>query len=589
MAEQRRLTAILAADVVGFSRLTGADEERTLARLRALRSDLMDPTIAVHNGRMVKRTGDGAIVEFRSVVDAVRCAIEVQTAMVERNAGLPPERRIELRIGIHLGDVVVESDGDLMGDGVNVAARLEGVAQPGAICLSEDAYRQVRSRLDLSISDLGETRLKNIAEPMRIYSLQVGLPAQTKPRPDPLPAQSMGSPLPDKPSVAVLPFTNMSGDPEQQYFSDGITEDIITELSRFRSLIVIARNSSFQYRDKATDVRRIGRELGTQYVVEGSVRRAGDRLRVTAQLIEAASGSHLWAERYDRELSDIFAVQDEVTRAICAAIPGQLDRLAVDHLRRRPPDNLTAYDCELRGRWAFFHLAEGLAVALNWYEKAVEADPTYALAHAGLGMTSVFGILSLGLPPEPTLVRGREHARKAVMLDEANPTVNCYAAFTYHISGDHRLARKHAERAVSLNPNDPFVIYVLGCALSYTGEPEQALECFARSERLEPYAPDDQRLDTLCDCYYMLRNYAKVIEIHEVYQNVPAFLYLGLAAAYAQDGQLEKAALAVESYRQLRPPGHDLKTHITYWMRMCLRQSDRDHWLEGFRKAGMDV
>ena len=395
--------------------------------------------------------------------------------------------------------------------------------------------------------------------------------------------------LPDKPSLAVLPFTNMSGDPDQQYFSDGITEDIITELSRFRSLFVIARNSSFQYRGHAVDVRRIGRELGAQYVVEGSVRKTGDRLRVTAQLIEATSGKHLWAERYDRDLNDIFAVQDEVTGAICAAIPGQLDRLAVEHLRRRPPKNLTAYDCELRGRWAYFHLVEGLAAALDWYEQAVEADPTYALAHAGLGMTSMFGILGLGLPPEATLSRGREHARLAVALDERNPTVNAYVAFTYHISGDHRLARRHAERAVSLNPNDPFAIYALGCALSYTGEPEQALEWFAKSERLEPYAPDDQRLDTLCDCHYMLRNYAKVIEIHEVYQNVPAFLYPVLAAAYAQAGQPEEAATAIKSYERLRPPGHDLKTHITYWMRMCSRQSDRDHWLEGFRRAGMDI
>jgi adenylate cyclase len=274
---------------------------------------------------------------------------------------------------------------------------------------------------------------------------------------------------------------------------------------------------------------------------------------VTAQLIEARAGTTV-GKRYDRELGDIFASgRGDTCDLRCHS--NQLDRLAVEHLRRKPPNNLTAYDCELRGRWAFFHLAEGLAVALNWYEKAVEADPTYALAHAGLGMTSVFGILSLGLTPEPTLVRGREHARKAVMLDEANPTVNCYAAFTYHISGDHQLTRKHAERAVSLNPNDPFAIYVLGCALSYTGEPERALECFAGSERLEPYAPDDQRLDVLCDCYYMLRNYAKVIEIHEAYQNVPAFLYLVLAAAYAQDGQLEKAAAAVKSYEQLRPPG----------------------------------
>ena len=308
--KSRKLAAILAADVVGFSRLTGADEDRTLARLRALRSDLIDPTIAVHNGRVVKRTGDGALVEFRSVVDAVRCAIEVQNAMVERNAGVPTDRQIEFRIGVHLGDVVEESDGDLMGDGVNIAARLEGIAQPGAICLSEDAYRQVRARLDLAVSDLGQTQLKNIVDPVRVYSLQVGLPAQAKPstpmttvqaaneeKPAPSPA------LPDKPSLAVLPFQNMSGDPEQEYFVDGMVEDLITGLSRIKWLFVIARNSSFTYKGKSVDVRQVGRELGVRYVLEGGVRKAGNRLRITAQLIEAETGAHLWADRFDGALS----------------------------------------------------------------------------------------------------------------------------------------------------------------------------------------------------------------------------------------------------------------------------------------------
>ena len=298
--------AILAADVVGFSRLTGADEDRTLARLRALRSDLVDPTIAVHNGRVVKRTGDRAIVEFRSVVDAVRCAIEIQNAMVERNAGVPEERRIEFRIGVHLGDVVEESDGDLMGDGVNIAARLEGVAQPGAICLSEDAYRQVKARLDLSVSDLGATQLKNIAEPVRVYSLRVGLPAQAKPTElsdikfASLPATTL---VPNKPSIAVLPFANMSGDAEQEYFADGISEDIITALSKLPQLFVIARNSAFTFKGKNVHIPEVGKSLGVRYVLEGSVRRSGARVRITAQLIDATTGGHLWAERFDRELT----------------------------------------------------------------------------------------------------------------------------------------------------------------------------------------------------------------------------------------------------------------------------------------------
>ena len=304
MAETRKLVAILAADVVGFSRLTGVDEDRTLARLRALRSDLIDPTIAVHNGRVVKRTGDGALVEFRSVVDAVRCAVEIQNAMVERNAGVLADRRIEFRIGVHLGDVVEESDGDLMGDGVNIAARLEGIALPGAICLSEDAYRQVRARLDLVVSDLGQTQLKNIAEPVRIYSLQVGLLAQPKPA---APAESGQAEapaprlaLPDKPSIAVLPFQNMSGDAEQEYFVDGMVEDIITGLSRIKWLFVIARNSSF-YLQGESRRHTAGRaaNLACAMCLEGGVRKAGNRLRITAQLIEAETGAHLWADRFD--------------------------------------------------------------------------------------------------------------------------------------------------------------------------------------------------------------------------------------------------------------------------------------------------
>jgi TolB-like protein len=341
MDESRKLAAILVADVVGFSRLTGADEDRTLARLRALRSDLIDPTIAVHRGRVVKRTGDGAIVEFRSVVDAVRCAIEIQNSMIERNAGLPPERRIEFRIGIHLGDVVEESDGDLMGDGVNIAARLEGVAQPGAICLSEDAYRQVKSRLDLAISDLGETKLKNIADPIHVYSLQFGN-AIVKAAALAEAAISNGPALssPEKPSIAVLPFQNMSGDPEQEYFADGIVEEIITALSHFRWLSVIARNSSFTYKGKNVDVKQVGRELGARYVLEGSVRKSGDRVRITGQMIDASTGTHLWADRFDGALQDIFDLQDRVTAKVVGEIAPRLEQVEIERAKRQKTENL---------------------------------------------------------------------------------------------------------------------------------------------------------------------------------------------------------------------------------------------------------
>jgi adenylate cyclase len=302
VSETRKLAAILVSDVVGYSRLTGADEDRILARLRTLRSDLIDPTIAVHRGRVVKRTGDGAIVEFRSVVDAVNCAIEIQRAMVERNAGVAHDKRIEFRIGIHLGDVVEEADGDLMGEGVNIAARLEGVAKSGAICLSEDAYRQVKGRLDLAVSDLGPTQLKNIAEPIRVYSLEVAKPAHTKPTGlAPVPAQPASPRL----SMVVLPFANIGGDPEQEHFVDGVTESLTTDLSRIRGAVVIARNTAFAYKGKPLDVKTIGRELNVRYVLEGSVQRGGNRMRVNVQLIDSETANHLWAERFDNPLGSL--------------------------------------------------------------------------------------------------------------------------------------------------------------------------------------------------------------------------------------------------------------------------------------------
>ena len=397
MSETRKLAAILVADVVGFSRLAGADEDRTLSRLRGLRSDLIDPAIAAHHGRVVKRTGDGALVEFRSVVDSVRCAIEVQTGMIERNAGLPPERRIEFRIGIHLGDVVEESDGDLMGDGVNIAARLEGIANPGAICLSEDAFRQVRARLDLAVNDLGETQLKNIAHPIRVYSLEVGIPAEAKPATPAQPAApdkvSAGLAPPDKPSIAVLAFQNMSGDPEQEYFADGITEDVITDLSKVSGLLVIARNSSFAYKGKTVDIRVVARELGVRAVLEGSIRRAGNRVRITAQLIDAETGGHLWADRFDRELSDIFAVQDEVTRRIVDALKVKLSPGEAARLDSGETTNNKAHDLFLKGREALLATIvnhEAFERATDLFEQAIAQDPNYGEPYAGLAISPEF-------------------------------------------------------------------------------------------------------------------------------------------------------------------------------------------------------
>ena len=373
MTETRKLAAILAADVVGYSRLAGVDEDRTLARLRALRSDLIDPTIAVHNGRVVKRTGDGSLIEFRSVVDAVRCAIEVQNGMVERNAGLPPERRIEFRVGIHLGDVVEESDGDLMGDGVNIAARLEGIAKPGAICLSEQAYWQVKSRLDLAVSDLGPTELKNIAEPVRVYSLQVGLPAQAKPA-APLPQTPAPSSAP-RLSIVVLPFGNLGGDPEQEYFVDGVTESLTTDLSRISGSFVIGRNTAFTYKGKHVDLKQIGRELNVRYVLEGSVQRGGNRMRVNVQLIDAETGNHLWAERFDKPLADLFDMQDEIVARLANQLGTQLIEAEARRAQRAPlPDSMDLYfqgmACVNKGS-----TPENLAQARGYFEQALALDP----------------------------------------------------------------------------------------------------------------------------------------------------------------------------------------------------------------------
>ena len=375
MPEHRKLAAILAADVVGYSKLAGSDEDRTLSRLRGLRSDLIDPAIAAHHGRIVKRTGDGMLVEFRSVVDAVRCAIEVQNGMVERNAGLPPERRIEFRVGIHLGDVVEESDGDLMGDGVNIAARLEGIAKPGAICLSEDAYRQVKARLDLAVSDLGEQSLKNIAEPVRVYSVEVGKPAQAKPTKPAVPKQRSifvllgaaivalvaiagsawyffganrpvtvtSNALPARAeaahlSIVVLPFTNLSGDPSQDYFADGITENLTTDLSRIRNSFVIARNTAFTFKGKNIDTKEISKELGVQYVLEGSVQRDRNRVRVNAQLIDGETGAHLWADRFEEDVADLFKLQDQVVARLANTLGYELVKAEAkkEHPPRKP-------------------------------------------------------------------------------------------------------------------------------------------------------------------------------------------------------------------------------------------------------------
>jgi adenylate cyclase len=370
---ERRLAAIFAADVAGYSRLMGVDEEGTLAALKRHRSELIDPKIAEHRGRIVKTTGDGALVEFASAVDAARCAMEIQRAMAERNASIPEERRIEFRIGINVGDIILD-EGDIYGDGVNIAARVETLASPGAICVSDNAYQQIKGKLAIEVSDMGEQQLKNIAQPVRVFSVHLdGASAR--------PAFA----LPDKPSIAVLPFDNMSGDPEQEYFADGIVEDIITALSRVKSFFVIARNSSFTYKGKAVDIKQVSRELGVRYVLEGSVRKGADRVRITAQLLDSASGSHLWAERYDRQLTDVFAVQDDITWNIVNAIQPELTRAEIERAHRKPPENLGAWDLVLRARaLSSKQTPDDNAKAKALLQQAITIDPEYGPAYTAL-------------------------------------------------------------------------------------------------------------------------------------------------------------------------------------------------------------
>ena len=496
ISETRKIAAILVADVVGYSRLAGADEDRTLSRLRGLRSDLIDPAIAAHHGRIVKRTGDGVLVEFRSVVDAVRCAVEMQNGVIERNAGIPPEKRIEFRIGIHLGDVVEEADGDLMGDGVNIAARLEGIAAPGAICLSEDAYRQVKGRLDLAVSDLGQTQLKNIADPIRVYSLQVGVPAQAKAavpnEPSSLAPLAAGiaallvviagggwwlvnanrpaavsttAPIAAAPSAAtpveakrlsivVLPFANLSNDPAQDYFADGVTESLTTDLSRLRGSFVIARNTAFSFKGKNVDAREIGKELGVRYVLEGSVQRDADRLRVNVQLIDAETGNHLWADRFDKPVADLFEMQDEIVARLANQLGAELVAAEARRAQQAPkPDSMDLYFQGLASLNRGGVNPENMAKARGFFERALALDPN-----------NLDALLEIG------------------RVD--------YSVGGAYLSDDRaaRLAAAEATiaKVLSLRPNDALAHEILGDILSQTNRSDQGIAELERALTLDP-------------------------------------------------------------------------------------------------------
>ncbi|MCZ6522292.1 MAG: adenylate/guanylate cyclase domain-containing protein, partial [Alphaproteobacteria bacterium] len=450
---ERRLAAIMAADVVGYSRLIRADEEGTIAALQALRTELVGPSIAAHNGRIVKLMGDGMLVEFASVVDAVRAAVEVQQALADRNAGLVEEERMVFRVGINLGDVVIDGD-DIQGDGVNVAARLEGLAEPGGICVSAAVRDQVRHRLDLTFEDLGDRTVKNIDEPVRAYRIVLVAEKSSGAERDVPP------PLPDKPSIAVLPFDNMSGDPEQEYFTDGMVEEIITALTRFQSLHVIARNSSFAYKGRAADVRQVARELGVRYLLEGSVRKAGNRVRITGQLIDAATGAHIWADRFDGDYEDIFDLQDRITAQVVGAIEPKLRVAEIKRARRRRPDSLEAYDLYLRALpYNYAANPEGNVAALALLEQAIALDPGFAPAAAQAAWCyQQRATLAWDVSEEGDIDRAIAHARAAIAADRDDANSLAWAGFVLAIVGhDLESARIATERAMELNPNDPAV------------------------------------------------------------------------------------------------------------------------------------
>jgi TolB-like protein/class 3 adenylate cyclase/Tfp pilus assembly protein PilF len=481
---ERRLAAILAADVAGYSRLMEVDEEGTLAALRAIRRELGDPKIAEHRGRIVKTTGDGILVEFSSVVDAVRCAVEVQRAMSERNAPLPLAKRIEFRIGIHQGDIIAE-DGDIFGDGVNLAARLEGLADPGGICISGRVHADVAGKINIGFSDLGEQQVKNISRPVRVFWAQLGAPKKTV---ETMPALA----LPDKPSLAVLPFQNMSGDPEQEYFADGIVEEITTAISRFPWLFVIARNSSFAYKGKAIDVRQVARELGVRYVLEGSVRKAGTRVRITGQLIDAATGAHLWADRFDGSLDDIFELQDQIASRVVGVIEPRLLLIETDRASRKPTENLDAYDLYLRAlAQTYKRTEEGVAESIRLCRRALELDPAFAPAMGRIAGSRTMQLHLHWIPASGVEVEeGIQMARQALAATRDNPEVLRNAGFALAaFAGETETALTAINRAIELNPNYAFAYAQRGIVLAYLNRPDEAIVAAERAIHLSPNDP----------------------------------------------------------------------------------------------------
>ena len=577
---ERRLAAILAADIVGYSRLMRADEEGTLARLKALRAELFDPQVAEHRGRIVKTTGDGALVEFASAVDAVRGAVAVQAGLAEREAGTPGDAAMTLRIGINLGDIIFE-DGDIYGDGVNLAARLEGLAEPGGVCIAANVHEQVRHKLDLTIEDMGDRPVKNIAEPVRVYRVV----------PEAAPSGAQDLPLPEKPSIAVLPFDNMSGDPEQEYLADGISEDLITALSKIRWFFVIARNTTFTYKGQAVDVTQIARDLGVRYVLEGSVRKSGSRVRITAQLIDATTGRHVWAERYDRELADIFELQDEMTQTIVAAVEPELGAVERDRALSKPPENLDAWETYQRGLWHLWRLdREDNAKAPHLLRRAHELDPGFAAAYAHEAYSHYINvIMGWAEDPDQTLAVGMAAAKKALALDDRDAVAYFAAGRVHMMLGEHDASIAALETSSTLNPSFAQAYHGLGFVLLLAGRLDDAINSFHQAECLSPRDPLLWAFTVTHGLACILsHDYETAIHCARRTIQIPRasgyWPHAVLAAAMANLGQVEDARTAITAALREMP---DLSLAYLIHTLPTKEPDGLEPYLDGLRKAGL--